>query len=166
MFNEAQDAGAVLLFDEADALFGKRSAVKEANDRYANIEVAYLLQRMEQFDGLAILTTNHPENIDPAFTRRLRFGIDFPRPSASSRKRIWEQSIPARHRAAEIDFTSLARKLDITGGSIRQIALHAAMAAARDGSRIRACHVVEAARTELIRLGNYGDLAEIASVAA
>jgi ATPase family protein associated with various cellular activities (AAA)/winged helix domain-containing protein len=159
VFTEAQDAGAVLLFDEADALFGKRSAVKEANDRYANIEVAYLLQRMEQFDGLAILTTNHPENIDQAFTRRLRFGIDFPRPTVSARKRIWEQSIPLRHRDPELDFTSFARRLDITGGSIRQIALHAAMAAARDNSRIEQRHVVEAARTELIRLGNYGDLA-------
>ena len=166
VFREAQDAGAVLLFDEADALFGKRSAVKEANDRYANIEVAYLLQRMELFDGLAILTTNHPENIDPAFTRRLRFGIDFPRPSPSSRKRIWEQSIPERHRDSQLDFTVLARKLDITGGSIRQIALHAAMAAARDGTKIKQRHVVEAARTELIRLGHYGDLAQVASVAA
>jgi ATPase family protein associated with various cellular activities (AAA)/winged helix domain-containing protein len=166
VFREAEDGGAVLLFDEADALFGKRSAVKEANDRYANIEVAYLLQRMEQFDGLAILTTNHPENIDPAFTRRLRFGIDFPRPTVSARKRIWEQSIPAKHRDPELDFTSFARRLDITGGSIRQIALHAAMAAARDDSRIEERHLVEAARTELIRLGNYGDLVHFPSEAA
>jgi hypothetical protein len=166
VFSEAQDAGAVLLFDEADALFGKRSAVKEANDRYANIEVAYLLQRMELFDGLAILTTNYPENIDPAFTRRLRFGIEFPRPNARDRKRIWEQSIPAAHREPDLDFTTFARKLDITGGSIRQIALHAAVAAARDGSRIRHRHLVEAARTELIRLGSYGDLADFASEAA
>lgn len=167
IFSDAEQAGAVLLFDEADALFGKRSAVKEANDRYANIEVAYLLQRMEQFDGLAILTTNYPENIDPAFTRRLRFGIDFPRPGASARKKIWEQSIPAsRHREPNLDFTAFARKLDITGGSIRQIAIHAAMAAARDKSRIERRHVVEAARTELIRLGNYGDLAQFAAEAA
>ena len=167
IFGDAQQAGAVLLFDEADALFGKRSAVKEANDRYANIEVAYLLQRMEQFDGLAILTTNYPENIDSAFTRRLRFGIDFPRPRASARKKIWEQSIPAgRYRDPNLDFTSFARKLDITGGSIRQIAIHAAMASARDNSRIERRHVVEAARTELIRLGNYGDLAQFAAEAA
>ena len=95
IFDDAERAGAVLLFDEADALFGKRSAVSDAHDRYANIEVAYLLQRMQQFAGLAILTSNHPENIDSAFTRRLRFNVAFPRPSAADRLRIWGAVDPA-----------------------------------------------------------------------
>ncbi len=161
IFTEAERAGAVLLFDEADALFGKRSAVGDAHDRYANIEVAYLLQRVETFDGLAILTTNHPGNIDPAFTRRLRFTIEFPFPAPQDRLRIWEQAIPrgSPHRGPELDFTFAARRLEVNGGSIRQIVLHALMAAAdtKDGV-VRCEHLREAARTELARLGKYDKL--------
>jgi SpoVK/Ycf46/Vps4 family AAA+-type ATPase len=159
IFNEAERAGAVLLFDEADALFGKRGTVKDAHDRYANIEVAYLLQRVELFDGLAILTTNHPGNIDPAFGRRLRFTVDFPFPAPADRLLIWEQAFPPHspHRGREIDFSLAARRLEVNGGSIRQIALHALMAAAAgspDGV-VRCDHLREATRTELARLGKY-----------
>jgi hypothetical protein len=161
IFTEAERAGAVLLFDEADALFGKRSAVGDAHDRYANIEVAYLLQRVETYDGLAILTTNHPGNIDPAFTRRLRFTIDFPFPSPQDRLRIWEQAIPrgSPQRGPELDFALAARRLEVNGGSIRQIVLHALMAAAdtKDGV-VRCDHLREAARTELARFGKYDKL--------
>jgi hypothetical protein len=161
IFTEAERAGAVLLFDEADALFGKRSAVNDAHDRYANIEVAYLLQRVETFDGLAILTTNHPGNIDPAFSRRLRFTVEFPFPAPQDRLQIWEQAIPrdSPHRGAELDFTLAARRLEVNGGSIRQMVLHALMAAAatRDGV-VRCEHLRDAARTELSRLGKHDKL--------
>ncbi|WP_166300660.1 ATP-binding protein [Bradyrhizobium sp. 2S1] len=166
VFNEAERAGAVLLFDEADALFGKRSEVRDAHDRYANIEVAYLLQRMELFDGLAILTTNHPENVDPAFSRRLRFSIEFPRPDATARLAIWEQSLPkGEHREEDLGLEFLARRLDLTGGSIRQIALHAAMGAARDKRMIAKDHVNAATRIELRRLGAYGEIGKLERVA-
>ena len=161
IFDDAERAGAVLLFDEADALFGKRSAVSDAHDRYANIEVAYLLQRMQQFAGLAILTSNHPENIDPAFTRRLRFNVAFPRPSAADRLRIWEQSIPPPIRAEWLDLKRLAFALDVTGGIIRQMALHAAVLAAEAGATIAFDHLLAGARAELIRLGSYGDLPKL-----
>jgi hypothetical protein len=158
VFTEAERAGAVLLFDEADALFGKRSAVSDSHDRYANIEVAYLLQRMELFDGLAILTTNHPRNIDPAFGRRLRFTVDFPFPGPADRQLIWEQALPksSPHRWQGIDFTLAARRLEVNGGSIRQIILHALMAAAESADGlVRSEHLQEAARTELMRLGKH-----------
>ncbi|MDB5693514.1 MAG: hypothetical protein JWO81_2577 [Alphaproteobacteria bacterium] len=167
LFDGAARAGAVLLFDEADALFGRRSEVKDAHDRYANMEVAHLLQRMETFTGLAILTTNHPENVDPAFARRLRFEVQFPRPDAAARLRIWERSIPVGpHREERLEFDFYARRFDITGGSIRQIALHAAVAAARAGGRIGKTEVEQAIRTELVRLGNYADLAQLEPRAA
>ena len=161
IFDDAERAGAVLLFDEADALFGKRSTVSDAHDRYANIEVAYLLQRMQQFAGLAILASNHPENIDPAFTRRLRFNVAFPRPSAADRLRIWEQSIPPPIRAEWLDLKRLAFALDVTGGIIRQMALHAAVSAAEAGATIAFDHLLAGARAELIRLGSYGDLPKL-----
>jgi SpoVK/Ycf46/Vps4 family AAA+-type ATPase len=156
IFTEAEQAGAVLLFDEADALFGKRSVVNDAHDRFANIEVAYLLQRVETFDGLAILTTNHPGNIDAAFTRRLRFMIEFPFPTAQDRLQIWNRALPldSPQRGADLDFTFAARRLELTGGSIRQVVLHALMAAATTMEGVvRSEHLREAARTELIRLG-------------
>lgn len=161
IFDEAERAGAVLLFDEADALFGKRSAVSDAHDRYANIEVAYLLQRMQQFAGLAILTSNHPENIDPAFTRRLRFRVEFPKPSPADRLRIWDQSIPAAHREEGLDLTRIAFALDVTGGVIRQMALHAAVLAAEGNWAINFDHVLAGARSQLIRLGAYEDLPKL-----
>lgn len=154
VFDDAERAGAVLLFDEADALFGKRSEVKDAHDRYANLEVAYLLQRMEAFGGLAILTTNFRQNLDQAFLRRLRFVIEFPKPDASARETIWRQCVPDAAPQGEIDFRFLARRLELTGGNIRQITLRAAFAAAGDHiAGIQMRHIMSATRAELIKLG-------------
>ena len=154
-FDAAERASAVLLFDEADALFGKRTEVKDAHDRYANVEVAYLLQRMEAYEGLAILTTNMKQNLDQAFLRRLRFVIDFPIPNPADRERIWRRAFPREAPLEEdVDMTFLARRLNLTGGHIQQIALRAAFAAAAaDEERIAMHHVVEATRQELIKLG-------------
>jgi hypothetical protein len=157
-FVEAERASAVLLFDEADALFGKRSKVSDAHDRYANIEVAYLLQRMEMFSGLAILTTNHARNIDSAFGRRMRFTVEFPFPEIADRLKIWERALPegSPQRAANVDFTGAARRLELNGGSIRQIMLHALMAAAdTSNGEVRPEHLQDAAKTELRRLARF-----------
>ena len=154
VFTDAQKSGSVILIDEADALLGKRSEVKDAHDRYANIEVAYLLQRMEAYEGLAILTTNLKQNLDPAFLRRLRFVVDFPRPDADAREKIWRQCLPDE--AHELDaaaFRQLARKIDLTGGNIRQITLRAAFVAAAADARIGLEHVAHAARAEFAKLG-------------
>jgi hypothetical protein len=154
VFNDAQRSGAAILIDEADALLGKRSEVKDAHDRYANIEVAYLLQRMEAFEGLAILTSNMRKNIDPAFLRRLRFIVDFPRPDAEAREKIWRQCLPAEsHELDDAAFRQLARKLDLTGGQIRQITLRAAFIAAAADGQIRLEHIVYAAGAELAKHG-------------
>lgn len=154
VFTDAQRCGAAILIDEADALLGKRSEVKDAHDRYANIEVAYLLQRMEAYEGLAILTTNMRQNLDSAFLRRLRFVVDFPRPSVEARQQIWRQCLPeGSHELDEAAFRQLARKIDLTGGHIRQITLRAAFLAAAAGVDIRLEHVIHAARAELAKLG-------------
>ena len=152
-FEDAERASAVLLFDEADALFGKRTEVKDAHDRYANVEVAYLLQRLEQFTGLVILTTNFRQNVDAAFVRRLRFSIDFPLPDAEERLKIWERAFPERApRAENLGLAFLARRFQLTGGHIQQIALSAAFLAAETG-QIEMHHVVLATRQQLSRLG-------------
>jgi SpoVK/Ycf46/Vps4 family AAA+-type ATPase len=168
VFNDAERAGAVLLFDEADALFGKRSEVKDAHDRYANIEVAYLLQRMEAFAGLAILTTNFRQNLDSAFLRRLRFVVEFPKPDSQAREAIWRQCLPeAAPRQGDIDFRFLARRLELTGGNIRQITLRAAFAAASEkADAIEMRHVVTATRAELIKLGMQSAERELADFEA
>ena len=154
VFTDAQRSGAAILIDEADALLGKRSEVKDAHDRYANIEVAYLLQRMEAYEGLAILTTNMRQNIDPAFLRRIRFILDFPRPDVAARERIWRQCLPAdAHSLDDAAFRQLARRIDLTGGNIRQITLRAAFAAAAAGTRIGLEHMAHAARAEFAKLG-------------
>src|SRR5205807_8036921 len=120
VFTDAQRSGAAILIDEAEALLGKRSEIKDAHDRYANIEVAYLLQRMEAYEGLAILTTNLRQNLDPAFLRRLRFIVEFPRPDAEARERIWRQCLPeGSHALDDAAFRQLARKIDVTGGHVR-----------------------------------------------
>jgi SpoVK/Ycf46/Vps4 family AAA+-type ATPase len=155
VFGDAERAGAVLLFDEADALFGKRSEIKDAHDRYANIEVAYLLQRMEAFSGLAILTTNFKRNVDDAFLRRLRFVVDFARPGPLAREAIWRQCLPADAPIAhDVNLRQLARRLELTGGNIRQITVRAAFAAASErAGTIEMRHVVAATRAELRKLG-------------
>jgi SpoVK/Ycf46/Vps4 family AAA+-type ATPase len=154
VFDAAEKASAVLLFDEADALFGKRTEVRDAHDRYANVEVAYLLQRMEAYSGLAVLTTNFRQNLDTAFMRRLRFVIDFPAPNAKEREGIWERVFPPGAPLAEdVSFSFLARRLELTGGNIQQIALRAAFAAVADSKAIEMRHIVQAACEELHKLG-------------
>jgi SpoVK/Ycf46/Vps4 family AAA+-type ATPase len=154
VFTDAQRSGAAILIDEADALLGKRSEVKDAHDRYANIEVAYLLQRMEAYEGLAILTTNMRKNLDPAFLRRLRFIVDFPKPDAEARERIWRQCLPGgSHDVDDAEFRQLARRIDITGGQIRQITLRAAFIAAAAGTQISLEHIAYAAGAELAKNG-------------
>lgn len=151
VFDAAESGGSVLLFDEADALFGKRSEVKDSRDRYANIEVSYLLQRMESFNGLSILTTNMKEALDVAFVRRLRFILSFPYPDASYRRRIWEGIFPSDTPKEDLDFVKLSQ-LNVAGGSIRNIALHAAFLAAADGSDVSMKQILAAAQAETIKL--------------
>jgi len=151
VFDAAEGGSAILLFDEADALFGKRSEVKDSHDRYANIEVSYLLQRMEVYHGLAILTTNLASAIDPAFLRRLRFSVTFPFPDAASRTEIWRRVFPAAAPTDGIDPVRLAR-LSVAGGNIRNIALHAAFYAADAVEPVRMAHVLRAARLEYAKL--------------
>jgi hypothetical protein len=151
VFDAAEAGGAVLLFDEADALFGKRSEVKDSHDRYANIEVSYLLQRMEQYRGLAILTTNLKGALDPAFLRRLRFVVQFPFPDAVQRAEIWRRVFPSQTPTRELEMTKLAR-LNVAGGNIRNIALQAAFLAADDGEPVTMAHLLRAARHEYSKL--------------
>ena len=138
-------------FDEADALFGKRTEVKDSHDRYANIEVSYLLQRMESYRGLAILTTNLKENLDAAFLRRIRFVVPFPFPAREQREAIWRRSFPPQMPAGELDPCRLAR-LNLAGGNIRNIALHAAFLAASEGGPVSMRHLLRAARVESNKL--------------
>jgi hypothetical protein len=151
VFDAAERGGAVLLFDEADALFGKRSEVKDSHDRYANLEVSYLLMRMEAYRGLAILTTNQKKALDPAFLRRLRFVVDFPFPDVAERAEIWRRVIPVPVPVSDLRYDSLA-KLTVAGGSIRNIALSAAFLAADEGASLGMRHVLAAARTEYVKL--------------
>jgi hypothetical protein len=151
LFDAADASGAVLLFDEADALFGKRSEVKDSHDRYANIEVAYLLQRVEAYRGLAILTTNMKSAIDRAFMRRIRFVVNFPMPDAAARERIWRRQFPAAAPLGAVDFKALA-KLNICGGNIRSVALSAAFKAADAGCAIDQALLMTAAHEEAAKL--------------
>ena len=151
IFEAAESSGAILLFDEADALFGKRSEVKDSHDRFANVEVSYLLQRMESYRGLAILTTNQKSALDKAFLRRLRFVVDFPFPDARLRAAIWERMFPMETPVNRIDIARLAR-LTIAGGNIRTIALNATFLAAADGGEVKTSHVLAAARREYAKL--------------
>jgi hypothetical protein len=151
LFDAAEDGGAILFFDEADALFGKRSEVKDSHDRYANIEINYLLQRMEAYCGLAILATNMKAALDSAFVRRLRFIVNFPFPGPTERMAIWQKVFPPRTPSKGIDYPRLAR-LNLTGGSIHNIALNAAFLAARAGTAVTMPLILEAARTEFKKL--------------
>jgi SpoVK/Ycf46/Vps4 family AAA+-type ATPase len=158
VFDAAEASNAILLFDEADALFGKRSEVSDAHDRYANVEVAYLLQRVEAYDGTVLLTTNHERNVDEAFLRRIHHRIDFPRPDAAVRERIWRAIFPAETPVGDLDYEFLA-SFAITGGNIKNVALRAAFLAAAD-SCVEMPHVVRAVRRELQKEGTLIDPAE------
>jgi hypothetical protein len=151
LFDAAEEGGAILFFDEADALFGRRSEVKDSHDRYANIEVNYLLQRLESFRGLAILATNMKGALDSAFLRRIRFVVNFPFPGVAERKAIWSSVFPAKANVAALDLERLAR-LTLTGGSIQGIALNAAFLAAKSGAQISMATVLDAARAEFRKL--------------
>ena len=152
IFDAAEASGAVLLFDEADALFGKRSEVKDSHDRYANIETAYLLQRIEAYRGLAILTTNMKNALDKAFLRRIRFVVQFPFPDEAARVELWRRQFPAQAPLdPEIRWEPLAR-LQLAGGHIRGIALNAAFMAAHEDAAISQRHLTAAAHTELAKL--------------
>ncbi|MFE1770473.1 ATP-binding protein [Streptomyces sp. NPDC059008] len=151
VFDAAERGGALLLFDEADALFGKRSEVKDSHDRYANLEVSYLLMRMEAYRGLAVLTTNMKKALDSAFMRRIRFVVDFPFPGEKERAEIWSRVLPAQAPVKGID-PSLLAQLTVAGGSIRNIALSGAFLAAEEGDRLQMRHMLAAARTEYLKL--------------
>jgi AAA+ superfamily predicted ATPase len=167
VFREAAAGSSILFFDEADALFGKRSEVKDAHDRYANIEVAYLLQKIDEYDGLCILATNLRENLDSAFTRRLTFIVDFPFPDEASRKRIWESIWPAATpRSRDLDLGYIATQFKLSGGSVKNVALAAAFLAAVDPSReVRTSHIVHAARREFEKGGRSMTRAELGKFA-
>jgi AAA+ superfamily predicted ATPase len=154
IFRAAENANAILFFDEADALFGKRSEVRDSRDRYANIEISYLLQKMEAYDGIAILATNLRQNLDDAFVRRLAFTVHFPFPDEASRRRVWAGIWPAETpMAADVDLDYLARQFKLSGGNIKNIALAAAFLAAEDGGLVTMAHLLRATRREYQKLG-------------
>ena len=153
VFDEAERSGVILFFDEADALFGKRSEVKDAHDRYANIEINYLLQRMEDYQGLAILATNMRQALDDAFLRRLRFLIEFPFPDLTLRAAIWRKSFPAEAPLHEVDFEFLAGRFKIAGGNIRNIALNGAFLAASEDVPVGMPHLIRATKREFDKIG-------------
>jgi hypothetical protein len=152
VFDAAEGRGVVLFFDEADALFGKRSEVRDSHDRFANIEISYLLQRMEAYRGLAILATNNKSALDSGFLRRLRFIVDFPFPGTQERAAIWRNVFPARTPVAELDYDHLA-KFNLAGGSIHNAAVNAAFLAAKSGTAVTMPLVLDAVRTEFGKLG-------------
>jgi hypothetical protein len=160
IFDAAEHSGAVLLFDEADALFGKRSEVKDSHDRYANIEVSYLLQRMEAYRGLAILTTNMRGALDAAFLRRIRFIVNFPFPDLALRRAIWDRMFPPQTPISGLNLDKLAR-LNFSGGNIRNVALNAAFLAAEEDSPVRMDHLLKSARRECSKLEKQLSGAEI-----
>ncbi|HEU4388915.1 MAG TPA: ATP-binding protein, partial [Blastocatellia bacterium] len=163
VFEEAETSNAILFFDEADALFGKRSEVKDAHDRYANIEINYLLQRVEDFDGLVILATNLRKNIDEAFFRRVHCAVEFPLPDESNRYRIWRQHVPASAPLDDdVDFGFLARRLNITGGNIKNVVINAAFLAAANSRVIHMEHFIRAAKREYEKIGRLCTEAEFA----
>ena len=167
IFDAARTANAVLFFDEADAIFGKRSEVRDAHDRYANIEIAYLLQKMEEYDGIAILATNLRENLDDAFLRRLHFVVEFPVPDQAHREEMWRRFIPAQAPADAIDYAFLARQFRLAGGNIKNIVVAAAYLASANGGRIGMPHVVRAAWREHRKIGRAitaGDFGEYAAL--
>lgn len=153
LFDMTEGFGSVLFFDEADALFGKRSGVKDAHDRYANIEINYLLQRLEAYEGITLLATNLLQNLDDAFTRRLHFIVPFPKPTRELQVRIWRAQLPAERLASDVSFARVVRKHELVGGDIRNAALAAAYAAAAAGTSVTQEQLLVAARHELIKRG-------------
>jgi SpoVK/Ycf46/Vps4 family AAA+-type ATPase len=154
IFRASQSGNAILFFDEADALFGKRSEVKDAHDRYANIEVAYLLQKMEDHDGVVILATNLSKNMDDAFSRRMHYVVEFPLPNAVHRERLWRGMFPPQAPLSpDVDFKFLSEQFPLPGGDIRNIVLSAAFLAAQDGTAIHMRHLVPALGRLMVKKG-------------
>jgi SpoVK/Ycf46/Vps4 family AAA+-type ATPase len=154
IFHQAQSSNAVLFFDEADALFGKRTEVKDAHDHYANVEVAYLLQKMEEYEGIVILATNYRKNMDDAFTRRMHHIVEFPFPDPEYRERIWTTLLPPEAPLdSGVDFRFLARQFELAGGNIRNIILAAAFFAAEENSPMRMEHFILGTSRELQKMG-------------
>jgi SpoVK/Ycf46/Vps4 family AAA+-type ATPase len=161
VFAEAEGVNGVLLFDEADAIFGKRSEVRDAHDRYANLEIAYLLQRMESFGGLAVLASNLRANLDEAFTRRLDAIVEFPLPDDAARRRLWDRCLgTAMPRGPDVDLDFCAGAFELSGGSIASIALAAAYLAAEAGRPLAMADVVRAVHREYRKLGRLAREAE------
>jgi ATP-dependent 26S proteasome regulatory subunit len=164
VFAEAEESQALLFFDEADAIFGKRTEVKDAHDRYANIEINYLLQRMEEYDGLVVLATNRADDLDEAFKRRIGFHITFPQPGPEQRRRIWDVHMPkGAPLADDLDLDLVAKRLSVPGGNIRNIVLGAAFLAAAEAKPIGMAHVMRAAAREYIKAGRHVSEAEFGS---
>lgn len=154
IFDEAESTNAILFFDEADALFGKRSEVSSAHDRYANIETGYLLQKMEEYSGITILATNLDKNIDNAFSRRISFMIDFPMPNKNNRLRIWQNIWPkSMPMFSDVDLEYVANNFDLAGGNIKNIALNTAFFAAEDGERVEMKHLIRGIHREYQKIG-------------
>jgi len=161
IFQEAGSASCILLFDEADALFGKRSEVKDSHDRYANIEIDFLLQRMEEYEGAVLLTTNMAKNLDPAFTRRIQFTVEFPVPDERHRELLWSRVFPAATPLSDdVDRGFLARRFKLSGANIKNIALNSAFLAAANGGAVDMAHVVTALRREYRKLGKLASPSE------
>jgi AAA+ superfamily predicted ATPase len=160
IFDAAETKECILFFDEADTLFGKRSEVKDSHDRYANLQVGYLLQRIESYDGIAILATNFKKSLDSAFVRRIRFIVDFPFPDEYSREQIWRRIFPPSVPLDNLDYEFLAR-LAITGGNIRNIALNAAFLAVEEGTKVSMSQIKRAAEEEYAKLGRTMTTAEV-----
>ena len=154
LFDEAKYSNAILFFDETDALFGKRSEVKDAHDKYANIEVAFLLQKMEEYDGITVLATNYMKNIDEAFLRRIQFIIHFPFPDAQHREKLWQGIFPGETPLADdIDYNYLGKKFEVSGGSIKNMAVYAAFLAAERKCPVGMSEIITAARFEMKKSG-------------
>jgi ATP-dependent 26S proteasome regulatory subunit len=154
IFREGKTANAIIFFDEADSLFGKRSEVRDSHDRYANIEISYLLQKMEDYDGVIILATNLRKNMDEAFDRRMHFAVEFPMPEEPDRYRIWQSMFPEEAPLGhDLDIAFLARQFQITGGNIRNITLASAFLAAQDGGFITMGNIIRATKREYQKMG-------------
>lgn len=153
IFDRARLSGAILFFDEADALFGKRSEVKDAHDKYANMETSYLLQKMEEYEGLTILATNFSQNLDEAFMRRIQYVIKFPFPDVAQREQLWQAILPYEFIAEEVDIAFLAKTFELTGGPIKNIVLTAAYLAVQEQSKLTMQYLIEAAIQEYKKTG-------------
>jgi SpoVK/Ycf46/Vps4 family AAA+-type ATPase len=168
IFEEAETSNAILFFDEADALFGKRSEVHDAHDRYANIETSYLLQRMEEYEGIIILATNFRRNMDDAFVRRIQYAVEFPFPEKHDRREIWTKTWPHELPLSDdIDFDFLAGRFEMSGGNIKNICLNSAFIAAADGKTVTMNHLMKATRNEYRKMGKLmmgGEFLELKSV--